>query len=833
MKSLYLSLLSLVIFNIVNAIEIKIWGFLYADPKKYDEIVDRINEHFKKQGKDITLKAQFDTEDTNSGNPEHIASYIEDSLQKKENGFDIYITDTVYTGRFAKHFEDLYKYVDKDVIDLYKDGTATKTCIVDTKLAGLPLNVDYGGLYSNMDLLNKYNRKVPETWDELIETTNYIYDRESPTNPELHKYLAHFPEYENGLVTILEFMHSFRDSPTDKFPDYTSDNAAAAIEKMREVRNKASTPDDFAANELAMAMGLFAGKYIFARFWFVGETIQGHNATFSHLPGKVKGVSGSCVGGTNVSMNRYISEERKKAAGEILSYLHSYENQKYFVMKGYLKSAIHSTYRDEEICQTIDCVKFSSMQSIVRPSSSSINYDEYSNKFRELVREFVDGDTEMSAKEILIEVDDLRKIHFVEVNSMASIIILSITLITIILLLLSYIYISIKRFRQQFVFLPFNYWCIVIFGILLMTLYCITGIHRLNNYNCLIKPFLLSTGFDLIYVPLLLKMISIFPNKKGVTKFVKDHFSLLFILVLIVNIGLNIAWYILDPYVVNKLMVTSGKNFQYCSSSTFVGDIFKYLIYSLKIVILLIMCVLVFAEWNLVAFKPDIRSITSTIYTNILIIGLFIIVEKINIDNRYLYIGLRSALVLVFCLSTLFIIIGSKFYQISVQKENPYPDITTFNKSTSSGINSTNYYPTNNMNNTTMKTQNKSTLLNYHFQTGAISPTTSKPYPTLFTSTINSNYNDKLFNNSSSNNTQSSESFSNSKYSNSKSNLYSNNNFSTNNYANNNNYSNNNYSMSSYSQNNNYSSNYSNNNYSSTQSNNNYSNNNFGRYYDY
>lgn len=684
-----------------------------------------------------------------------------------------------------------------------------------------------------MDLLNKYNKQIPQTWDELIETLNFIYEKEKPTNPDLHKYLAHFPEYENGLAAILEFMHSFRDNPTDNFPDYTSENAAAAIEKMKEIRNVASTPDDFAANEITMATSLFPGKYIFARFWYVGEEFGTHNTTFSQLPGHIKGVSGSCVGGNNISMNKNISEEKKKAVGEILSYIHSYENQKYFILNGYIRSAIHSTYRDPEICQKIDCIKFSSIQSIVRPSSSSINYDEYSDKFRELVRKFVDGETDKSAKEILIEVDDLRKIHYIEVKSIVSIVILSITLVTIILLLLSYIYISIKRFRQQFVFLSFNYWCIVIFGILLMTLYCITGIHKLTNYNCLIKPFLLSTGFDLIYIPLLLKMISIFPNKKGLSKFIKDHFSLVFIFFLIINIVMNIAWYLLDPYVVNKLMVTSGKNFQYCSSTTSIGSIFKYTIFGIKILILLIMAILVFAEWNLVAFKSDIRAITSTLYTNILLIILFIIVERININNRYLYFGLRASLVLIFCISTLTIIVGLKFYQISVQKENPYPDITSFNKSTSSGINSSNYYPS--KTNNTLKSQNntKNTLLNYHFQTGTLQPVHSKPYPTLFTSTI-SNYNDNLFNNNSSTNNSYSQtqSSNNSKYNNSKSNLYSSNNQSMNNYSQNNysinNYSSNNYSSTNYSGNNYSNNNYSNNNYS----NNNYSNNNFGRYYD-
>lgn len=590
--------------------------------------------------------------------------------------------------------------------------------------------------------MEKYNKSVPETWDELIETTNYIYEKEKPLNPNLHKYLGNLADGETGLVTILEYIHSFRDSPNDKFPSYTSDNAIAALEKMKQVKEMASTDDDFSMEPMGAMFSNNSTDFIFAKHWYFMYAKSVDKFLISHIPGKVKGVSASTIGGSNFSMNRYISEDRKKAVGEVLSYIHSYETQKGSITIVDNRSAIHSTYSDPEVCKTIDCPLFSSMQSIVRPSSSTINYETYSDKFRELVTQYVYGQTDKTAKEILIEVDDIRKIHFIEFNSIPGIVIIAVTSLTVILLLSSYVYVSIKRFRNQFNFLPYGYWCIIILGLLMITSYCYTGIHELANYNCLIRPFLLTTGFDLIYTPLLLKMISIFQKKNSFSKFVKDHFTIMFLLFIIINILLNIAWYLVDPLVINKLIITSGKNFQYCNSSTIVGTIMKHVMYGLKLLILLFMCLLSFAEWNLSSFKPDIRSITSTIYTNILLISMFIIIEKINIDNRYLYFGLRAALVIVFCLSTLTIIIGTKFYYISIQKENPYPDITTFNKTSNM---SSSYYSS---------SVNKSNLLNYHFQTDSSFQKDSVkpcPNPTLFTSTINSTLNNSynIFNTSS------------------------------------------------------------------------------------
>jgi len=738
------------LFTIVNGIEITLHGFVYVPTVFHETLAERTNNYLKSKGLDITLKTNFENPITSSGNPVQVASFIEDSVLRKNDGYDLYITDTVYTGRFSEHFEDLSKYVDKNVIKLYADGTATKTCYVDTKLAGLPLMVDYGGMYSNIRLLNKYNRTIPETWDQLIETSTYIYKLEKESNPELRTFLGHLPDTENGLVTILQYIHSFRDSSNDKFPEYTSENAVAALEKMKEIKNKASTPDDFNTPDFDILNTLEKGNFIFLLYWYTGKEYEGQEYEFTQIPGKKQGISASCVGGSNISMNKYITEEKKKAAGEVLSFINSFEQQKYGIINANLISAIHSTYSDPEICQKIDCVKFSTMQSIVRPSSSAINYEQYSQQFRDLVKDYLYDQSNKSAKEILTEIDDLRKVHHVELTSITSIVMLSVALVVVVLLCLAYVFITVNRFKQQFVFLSYFYWCVFVLGILITSFYAVAGVNKLSNYNCLIRPFLLSIGFSMIYIPFLLKMFVIFPKKNSISKLVKDHFSLIFTFFLIIDVGLNIAWYLLDPLVVNKLMVTSGKNFQFCSTTSELGEYMKYTLFGFKILILIIMSILSFTEWNLVAFKSDIRSFSNTIYSTFIIIIAFIIVEKINIENRYLYYILRTALVMIYCISNLVIIIGMKYYQINIKKEDPFPDIRSFSKNSSSDLNKSNNYYKVDMN----KSVNKNTLLNFHYQTGTAIPqaAVTKNYPVLFTKNINTNTvnRNNIFQNSSS-----------------------------------------------------------------------------------
>jgi len=820
---------------IVNAIDITLHGFIYADVDPlYLNFEKRVNDHFKELGKDITVKASFGSYKNSSLEPAKIAEALDDLIPLKNGkykGLDLYITDTVYTGRFAKHFEDLNKILSEDVLKHYREGTATKTCIMNDRLAGLPYHIDYDIMYANQDLLDKYNKKFPETWEEFIQVENEIYNQEVKVDPTLHRYMARFDKYENGPISFLEFVHSYRDSPTDGFPAYTSDNAVQALEEMKRVKELASTDDDFQSEDSTITPAILCTNFIFARgFYIPPEGYDGWRQSINlnemcgegrkiakiatyQLPGKKKGLSASGIGGSNISMSRYISDEKKKAAAEILNFIFSYDEQKYNAATYGTKTSIHELYREQEVCEKLDCEFFSSMQGIVRPSSETINYAQYIEKLRDIVYNYIYGKTDKTAKEVLIELDDIRRIHYIEAVSVTGIIILGVTLLTAILLFASYIYISIKRFRNQFVFLPFNYWCIMIFGLFTMSCYALTGIEKLKSFNCYIRPILLSFGFTMVYIPILLKMIAVFPSKNGLTKYVKDHFGFVFMIFLIIDAIINIVFLTKDLYTVDNVILDTGKNFQTCSSSGIYGTICMYTLYVIKIVILLIMCVLVFAEWNLAAFRSDIRTVTITLYTNLLLIGIFMIVGKVRIENRYLHFGVKAGLVLLFCLSTLIIIIGNKVYQVSLRKDEAYPDINSFKNSSNGGMSSSRYYSE--LTSSQVSNANKNMLLNYHYHTGE-GP--MKPNPTLFSATYNSSYNGNLFSNSSNSDSQNQSvndygrSYSN--------NNYSNNNYSNNNYSNNsnNNYSNNNYSNNNYSNNN-----YSNNSYN----NNNYSNNNY------
>ena len=45
-----------------------------------------------------------------------------------------------------------------------------------------PVQLSYSVLYSNHNLLKKYDKQIPTTWDELIETSKYILKKEQDAN---------------------------------------------------------------------------------------------------------------------------------------------------------------------------------------------------------------------------------------------------------------------------------------------------------------------------------------------------------------------------------------------------------------------------------------------------------------------------------------------------------------------------------------------------------------------------------------------------------------------------------------------------------------------------
>ena len=125
-------------------------------------------------------------------------------LEAKSPKVDVYQVDVIWPGDLAQHFIDLNEYGAEKVADKHFQEIVQNNT-VNGRLVAIPWFTDAGLLYYRTDLLEKYDRKVPETWTELQETAKYIMEKERAAgNPDFYGYVWQGNAYEGLTCDALE-----------------------------------------------------------------------------------------------------------------------------------------------------------------------------------------------------------------------------------------------------------------------------------------------------------------------------------------------------------------------------------------------------------------------------------------------------------------------------------------------------------------------------------------------------------------------------------------------------------------------------------------------------
>ncbi|ORX81965.1 hypothetical protein BCR32DRAFT_267938, partial [Anaeromyces robustus] len=223
-------LLIFLLFNKVKCenevtVEVTAMAFIGIE-EMYGELLDEFNKYSKENGLNIKAHLTLFTNDNSTVLLNGYESMIETLLKKKSKKFDIYFYDVIYTDRIGSYFIDLNEWMVKDYLDLFDEDVLHQISYKKDRLVGVPFSLDCEVLYSNMELLNKYNKRIPKTWDELIDTSKYIREEEKKINhTDFILYNGLFPDNEIGSCSIYEFIHSFRKSKDSPFPGIESQEA--------------------------------------------------------------------------------------------------------------------------------------------------------------------------------------------------------------------------------------------------------------------------------------------------------------------------------------------------------------------------------------------------------------------------------------------------------------------------------------------------------------------------------------------------------------------------------------------------------------------------------
>ncbi|OUM58126.1 hypothetical protein PIROE2DRAFT_16688 [Piromyces sp. E2] len=189
--------------------------------------------------------------------------------------------------------------------------------------------------------------------------------------------------------------------------------------------------------------------------------------TISLLPGRTEDVNASILGGFNININKNISNERIRAAIEVIKYLSSERFQKEIIIKQLnFFSFVKKLYDDKETCQYVNCNIMKEIQFYVRPSST-IRNENFSDRAVKLFHRFLDG--EKTAEEVLNEIEDIIKIYYFTMKSTVGAIIMSILVLTFFIVILSTIMVFIPKLKNEyFKFLSVDLWIVYAMGSVFM-----------------------------------------------------------------------------------------------------------------------------------------------------------------------------------------------------------------------------------------------------------------------------------------------------------------------------------------------------------------------------
>lgn len=344
-------------------------------------------------------------------------------LAGKSGDADVLTLDNIWVGALAPHLVDLKQKIPAGEIDGYfKSSIADAT--VDGKLLAMPWYIDAGLLFYRKDLLEKYGKPVPKTWQELTETAAFIQDKERAAgNPDMWGHVWQGRAYEGLTCDAVEWVSSFgggnfidpKGNVTIANPD-----AEAALTLARSWVGKIS-PDGVLNYDEEGSRGVFeSGNSVFLRNWsYVWGTSQ---ASDSKLKGKV-GVtalpvgkdgarSSGCYGAGMLGVSKY--SRNVDAAVSLVRYLTGAKEQKRRAMAAY-SPTIEALYGDAEILKAypfLSEVQKAYAESASRPSGvTGKSYNRASQRIFNGVHDVLSGKAtaQDAVAEIAAELEKLKK----------------------------------------------------------------------------------------------------------------------------------------------------------------------------------------------------------------------------------------------------------------------------------------------------------------------------------------------------------------------------------------------------------------------------------------
>lgn len=325
---------------------------LYFHPDKLG-FVSKSIEEFEQLNPKIRVKLIELPDDTN-------AKYevLNNALALEDGSIDIIDTDVIWPAIFvdAGWVEPLDAYFTEDELSSLLES-AVDAGTINNELYAIPYRIDSGMLFYRSDLLEKYGRPVPKTWDELIQTSKTIINGEK----NMYGHAGSWYEYEGLTCNYLEYLWSNNGAVFRNGQDLAlnTDEAKEALTMMVDMiyAHGIVPPDVTTYTSGDVRKQFLAENLIFMRDWPAGW--RKLNEDSSAVKGKVQvaplpsfkedGTSHGTFGGWMFMISKH--SEHKEEAAEFIKFMISEEKEKEMVLTHNYLPILKSLYTDPDIIE--------------------------------------------------------------------------------------------------------------------------------------------------------------------------------------------------------------------------------------------------------------------------------------------------------------------------------------------------------------------------------------------------------------------------------------------------------------------------------------------------
>jgi len=327
---------------------------IFTGGQQRPDVMRKIADEYQKKNPNVKVDVEV-----GGATSDAQQQYLSTVLSSKDSVLDVILIDVIRPAQWAAQgwAEPLDAYLGADkakVMGQYLKAYA-EADQVNGKVIALPYFADSQFLYYRKDLLDKYKRPVPKTWDEMMETAKVIMDGEK--SPQLQGFSTAGSPIEGTVCTYLVPLWG-AGSDLTKDGKLNLDNAQAKqpfqlYGRMKQAgvlpKNIAEIPTD------RIRIDMQAGNVIFGMTWsYVWNRLE--NDADSKVKGKIGvtmlphdpgGKSATCIGGWQLAVSAF--SKNKAEAVKFVRWLSSPEVSKMQAIMASHMPVFPTVYKDADV----------------------------------------------------------------------------------------------------------------------------------------------------------------------------------------------------------------------------------------------------------------------------------------------------------------------------------------------------------------------------------------------------------------------------------------------------------------------------------------------------